>query len=165
MRTGSAGEGVVDADERRGDDRRTTARAWTKGNPQVPAVAGPDRQQVHGRLDASSCAATGRSACARGVDRSALAASWALMRRRAGRIQAASARSRSIIDDRRQDGRRRAAARLGLRGDAGLCDIARGRLPIRLTGPGHGPRHVLPPARGAARPGRRGEMLHAACST
>ncbi len=60
-----------------------------------------------------------------------------------------------------QDGRRRAAGRLGLCREPGLRHVDR-RGPQPAPGrPGFGPRHLLPPPRGAARPEGR-PHLHAA---
>ena len=54
-----------------------------------------------------------------------------------------------------QDGRRRAAARLGLRRDPRLRRAARRRLRRAPHRPGQRPRHVLPSPRGVARPEQR----------
>ena len=69
-------------------------------------------------------------------------------------LQAASARGAGLCQP-PQDAGRRAAAGLGLRRDAGLCRVARRRLPDPPHRPGQRPRHVLPSPRGAAPPGNR----------
>ena len=155
---------LADRRDRRGRSRpsssSSTAQALDEGRPQVPASLGliGNKYTVDwSRYQRNDWTEPSRT----GVDPARLQRLGARIVDVPGGLHAASAR-RAGVRQSPQDARRRAAARLGLRRDAGLRHAPRRRHPGPAHGPGQRPRHVLPSPRGAARPEQRRALRAAA---
>ena len=144
----------------RGDDR-VVSPGSRRGPPAGARLARHDRQQVHGRLEQVPRQRLDRAREGRRRHGAAQGARCA-HREFPGEFRAASAR-RAGHGQSREDARRRIAARLGLRRDAGVRQHSRRRQLHPLHGPGRRSRHVLPSPRGAARSGH-GQALRPAAA-